>query len=136
MGIKKEENLEVSLMKKMLKIIAMLLVVATVVFAAGCASKEAKNTTSVAGQEESGAIEKATAPAENEGAPGSDLNATPGNGSELPEDLNATPAGNGSELPEDLNATPGNVSEGASGPDLTGGEEDDSGNTTENETEE
>ena len=40
MGIKKEENLEVLIMKKMLKIIAMLLVIATVVFVAGCSSKD------------------------------------------------------------------------------------------------
>jgi hypothetical protein len=127
MGIKKEENLEVSLMKKMLKIIAMLLVVATVIFAAGCASKnEAKNTSVAGEQQESGNDNAAVGPGnESPSAPAPDLNATPGNGSP-------------SEPSPELNGTPGNDSEGASGSDLNTDDDsgNDSGNSSENETEE
>ena len=45
-GCKKgRELLEVKLMKKMLKIMAMLLVIATVVFAAGCAEQTEEGAT-------------------------------------------------------------------------------------------
>jgi len=45
LGVKRKRTLEVLLMKKMLKIMAMLLVIATVIFAAGCTDNETEGAT-------------------------------------------------------------------------------------------
>jgi len=85
-------------MKKMLKIIAMLLVIATVVFAAGCAEKEeAKNTSepTVAGEHTSEEVDAAVV--------------EPGNETVELEAENATELGNETVELEAENATePGN----------------------------
>ena len=73
MGIKEEENFRGRIMRKTLKIVAMLLVVAAVVFAAGCAGKdtetnkgvqEASNQTTPAETPEVAATTPAATPAE------------------------------------------------------------------------
>ena len=54
-GYKQEENFGGKIMSKMLKVIAMLLIIAAVVFVAGCANKEApaaENNTAPAHAEE------------------------------------------------------------------------------------
>jgi flagellar basal body-associated protein FliL len=62
MGIKEEENFRGEIMRKILKIVAMLLVVAAVVFAAGCAGKDTETDKGV--QEVSNQTTPAETPAE------------------------------------------------------------------------
>jgi PBP1b-binding outer membrane lipoprotein LpoB len=64
MGIKEEENFRGTIMRKTLKIVVMLLVVAAVVFAAGCAGKTntAENKTQEAPNQTTPAETPATTP--------------------------------------------------------------------------
>jgi ABC-type glycerol-3-phosphate transport system substrate-binding protein len=85
-------------MKKMLKMMAILLVIATVVFAAGCSSKKAATTEKGATEQVTGS----TAIAEQNSTQGEatvtvteDLSGMPGNNTTEPED-NFTEAGNNS----------------------------------------
>lgn len=96
-------------MKKMFKIIAMLLVITTVIFAAGCASKTAPATDNGASEEVTDQNVVANEDITENGttadvAPGDDLNVTPAeddtNVTPAEDDLNVTP------VEDDLNVTP------------------------------
>jgi opacity protein-like surface antigen len=90
-------------MKKMLKIMAMLLIIATVVFAAGCSSNKEATTEKGATEQ----VTESTAIASHGGSGGEDLggasgdNITPGNNTTEPEG-NFTPGNNSTPDAGDL----------------------------------
>lgn len=106
-------------MKKMLKIMAMLLVISTVIFAAGCADKETEGATEevtdetpVAGDEAPEADgAEADVPADDDDAnatvDGDDANATADD-----DDANATVDGDDADAPAEGNVTEDEAAEG------------------------
>lgn len=101
MGIKKEENLEVLIMKKMLKILAMLLVISTVVFVAGCSSKDTEQKPAAGDNN----ISQAATPEVT-----ADNNTTDVNITTVPSDENATEV-NTSDIAVSQNATDVNTTD-------------------------